>query len=234
VVHLTLWFTLPCGSPYLAVHLTLRQSALKSKAISQGKFAAEHTGLISLKGLKTSDLVTGAAVVNSQPECSWMAPEPVYNVTNKYAKWITQTGVPGKTAIWDRGLHGEGQIVGIADSGLDHGSCFFNDAAKTVVVKTGVAGGPLFEDTTHRKIVQYRAFADDVAGETRDHGTHVAGSVGGHSVNPQESPYNGMAYEARLAFFDIGKPNQGESLYSCAVVCTVRVNSSNRGARYVQ
>ena len=39
------------------------------------------------------------------------------------------TGViVGTTPIWDMGLHGEGEVIGVGDSGLDTGHCFFEEA----------------------------------------------------------------------------------------------------------
>ena len=37
-----------------------------------------------------------------------------------------QSGSPtGPTPLWDAGLHGEGQIVAVLDTGLDYTSCYF-------------------------------------------------------------------------------------------------------------
>jgi len=64
-------------------------------------------------------------------------------------------------------------------------------------------------DERRRKVVQYIGFADDVAGERGDHGTHVAGTVAGKStVTPAGTVYDGMAPEAKIAFFDIGVAGQ--------------------------
>ena len=39
-----------------------------------------------------------------------------------------QSGTPGNEPVWDRGIHGEGQIVGVIDSGpLDINHCMFRD-----------------------------------------------------------------------------------------------------------
>ena len=52
------------------------------------------------------------------------------------------------------------------------------------------------------------AFADAGEGEDAGHGTHVAGSVAGKSANAAERDYDGMAPDAKVAFFDIGVANQ--------------------------
>jgi len=52
----------------------------------------------------------------------------------------------------------------------------------------------------------YRRVAD--GGDGNGHGTHVAGTLAGHSVaaaaGADHADYNGLAYEARLAVTDIG------------------------------
>merc|ERR1712000_512233 len=70
----------------------------------------------------------------------------------------------------------------------------------------------------HRKLVTYVTYVDDSDVSTDGHGTHVCGSAAGNYVNeegesdmPTASAYNGMAYDAKLAFFDIG--DSDENLY---------------------
>jgi len=100
-------------------------------------------------------------------------------------------------------------VAGVGDSGLDHQSCFFFDDKKAVTFPTSgfddITGKPVWEDTSHRKVVQYVAYADPTEGENGGHGTHVSGTVAGSSNNLADD--NGMAPEAKLAFYDIGMPN---------------------------
>jgi hypothetical protein len=58
------------------------------------------------------------------------------------------------------GLHGEGEIVGVADSGLDVNSCFFSDSSSVAPV---YGKNNLYPSA--RKIVQYFAYADNKEGE---------------------------------------------------------------------
>jgi subtilisin family serine protease len=72
-----------------------------------------------------------------------------------------------------RGLNGEGQTIGIADTGLDIYHCFFYDDSKDVPYQRNrMDNNP---DTGHRKIAAYWAYMDkiDSAG---GHGTHVVSS----------------------------------------------------------
>ena len=77
------------------------------------------------------------------------------------------------------GIHGEGEVVGIGDSGIDTGHCFFEQVQGDTMAAQNY--GP-----EHRKIVAYRAYADGTPGTgQRDHGTHVAGSVLGNPSIPE-------------------------------------------------
>lgn len=90
-----------------------------------------------------------------------------------------------------------GEIIGIADSGLDVTSCFFSDPDEEPPWDTRSA--------RHRKLVSYRGLYDrqDASG----HGTLVAGSAAGQCTDKKyksNAAYNGMAVDAKLAFMDIG------------------------------
>ena len=120
----------------------------------------------------------------------------------------------------DAGLTGKGQICGVADSGLNDLSCFFVDTSNKYSTITTNRSGVL--EPLRRKVIQYTSFADsfDDLGVPNSrslmipsssyqneckggHGTHVCGSIAGSSVS-EFSSMNGMAPEAKLAFFDLG------------------------------
>jgi hypothetical protein len=58
-------------------------------------------------------------------------PPPV--VANTEAGWVIQSSVQGSNPLWDRGLSGEGQTVGVIDTGLDECSCYFEHEESTIV-----------------------------------------------------------------------------------------------------
>lgn len=93
-----------------------------------------------------------------------------------------QSGTPGNTPIWDRGIHGEGQIIGVIDSGaVDIGHCFFEDP-------TNNTPGP-----THRKVLEVRPAINN------GHSTFVAGiALGDDFNNPGATANRGNAWAARL------------------------------------
>lgn len=93
-----------------------------------------------------------------------------------------QSGTPGTVPVWDKGIHGEGQIVGVIDGGvLDINHCMFQDPA-------GNTPGPL-----HRKVLEVR-------GPTAaSHATFVSGIVAGDDFNNLGTGANrGNAWAARL------------------------------------
>lgn len=150
---------------------------------------------------------------------------------NKYASWLTQSGNKNERSIWARGIRGEGEIIGCADSGLDYDHCFFNDGTQREF-------GPGAEtNDQHRKIMAYFSLADytdDIGG----HGTHVAGSIVGKVVAPGDpaaqtelSDYNGQAPEAKMVFHDIGETGGGLTVRSDVMDKTILEKAYNLGAR---
>ena len=107
------------------------------------------------------------------------------------------------TPIWDMGIHGEGEIVGVMSTGLDSGHCFFENAAGETPADQVYS--PSFR-RGHRKIVSYRAHADGGATGQRDLGTHLVGTILGKSSTDSapEAQERGVAYAARVAFTDVG------------------------------
>jgi hypothetical protein len=97
---------------------------------------------------------------------------------------MIQSGSVGLTPVWDQGIHGEGQVIGVTDSLVETGHCMFSDPASKPV-------GP-----AHRKIVGNRQ-----NGEANDgHGHVVAALATGFSaVNHPVNKDKGMAWAARLS-----------------------------------
>jgi M6 family metalloprotease-like protein len=96
-----------------------------------------------------------------------------------------QSGTAGSGTIWNRNLHGEGQIIGMIDSGpLDIAHCFFQDPADNT------------PRLAHRKVLDIRNASGDTAG---GHATFVAGCAAGDDFNnPGTHANRGSAWAARL------------------------------------
>ncbi|KAF5838502.1 peptidase S8/S53 domain-containing protein, partial [Dunaliella salina] len=120
--------------------------------------------------------------------------------------------------LWAAGLDGTGQIVGVADTGLDMDSCFFWDSDfqgydDRQVKTTRTESGNEFRywdgnnGTEHRKVQSYYVSIGNAIDDT-GHGTHCAGTVAGASSkvdNPDGQPNlaTGIAPGARVSIFDL-------------------------------
>jgi len=153
----------------------------------------------------------------------WIEEVLEFTLHNNRNKWVLQSNQNGVTPIWNHNLHGEGQMIGVMDSGLDFNSCFFRDPE-----------GDSFGNN-HRKVQAYR-LTGGAAYDGCDvgHGTHVIGTILGEDLFGSNSNYNGIAYKARLTFQDVGQDDS----WSCGIgsvnipsnLETSYQNSKNDGA----
>jgi hypothetical protein len=159
-------------------------------------------------------------------EVWWIEEKPEFFLMNDSTEWVVQSNVPGSTPIWQSGIHGEGQVIAVMDSGLDYNSCWFREVG-------GAAPGP-----THRKVIDYSLYGGYVYdGCTDGHGTHVCGTLAGDQsyINPGNYDYNGMAYKAKLALQDVGQDDDWSCTTGQVVIPTsltsAYTNAYNLGAR---
>jgi PKD repeat protein len=160
---------------------------------------------------------------------AWLQPHFENQLHNSRSSQVIQGGQANDAArtIFARELFGSGQIIAIADSGVDVDSCFFRGfngreeitlAAHTVQPELG----PLHPDN---KIIGYwvqvgaepyddNGVCQPGGSPTNFHGTHVAGSALGDDVANLSSRTSagldsgdGMAPNAQLLFQDIGHNN---------------------------
>jgi subtilisin family serine protease len=163
----------------------------------------------------------------------WIEEKPEFRLWNDRTTWVAQGNVSGQFPIWDQGLHGEGQIATVMDSGLDYNSCWFRDPGKSP--------GP-----SHRKVINYTTFGGSpYDGCDTGHGTHVCGTLAGNQtyVNNGVTHANGMATEAKLTLQDVGAddffscllglvnvPNDLTAAYNASYALDARVHSNSWGS----
>ncbi|MEZ5472188.1 MAG: S8 family serine peptidase [Marinicella sp.] len=135
--------------------------------------------------------------------------------------------------IWNRGIIGTGQIVAVADSGLDRNQDFFSqyDTGTGTVTKkytdaVNTTGSNLGEMHPDNKVIGYfvqpgaSAYdndeeCDEDSGGTGFHGTHVVSTVAGDSGTAATSSHanydngDGMAPHAQILFQDLGNSQTG-------------------------
>jgi hypothetical protein len=137
-------------------------------------------------------------------EVRWIEEVGEAKLDNGTTAGTVQSGTPGTTPIWNQGLHGENQIIGVIDSVVDVNHCFFRDNADNTV------------RPAHRKVVGFR----NGGGAAADHGTFVAGIAAGDDFNtPGAHANRGGAWAARLTFgnsADIGTVSMLSYLSSAA------------------
>jgi len=115
---------------------------------------------------------------------AWIDEVPDVALRNDVVRWVIQSNVTDETPLHDRGLFGEGQVLGHIDGKIQAAACWFEDP--------GVPFGP-----EHRKIVGYRGSAS-TSGQA--HGTHTAGTLAGDPFPIDGTTANrGMAPLARLS-----------------------------------
>ncbi|MFN2443077.1 MAG: S8 family serine peptidase [Thermoanaerobaculia bacterium] len=140
---------------------------------------------------------------------------PLSILADESALRVLQSGSPeGAMALHERGVNGAGEIVAIADTGVDVDHCAFAEADKSLPpVNVRRADGTLQHDNidlSRRKIVAYNFLSNDDPADPRDwdnlgHGTFIAGVVAGDTF-PFGTSGNGegIAPAAKLIIQDFG------------------------------
>ena len=148
-------------------------------------------------------------------EVFWVGLEPRRVLLNDTTVWVGQSGVSGgqQTPVFDQGIFGEGQIVGVLDTGIDADMCYFRDGTLGLPPQNPCDGGTLV-DLNQRKVIGVDfLWGNECSGgignnewDTQDHGSHVAGTVAGDDLaNPlTHDAGDGMAPGAKLVIQDCG------------------------------
>lgn len=152
-------------------------------------------------------------------------------VADETAYWSMQSGpsqssmmAVGPTPLYDHGLHGEGQIIAVLDTGVDYRSCYFAEPdgslppINTGSPVIGYAWGNVVP--SRRKIIAYDFLyscdqfpgspgCDDPSSadafDNQGHGTHAAGSAAGDKGTPiAHDDADAIATGAKLIVQDAG------------------------------
>ena len=178
---------------------------------------------------------------NSSPSISPNISPNSVGITDKYS---------------DYGLNGTNVVIGVADSGVDEGHCYFSNTP----VGTGagpVYGNPPFVPRStyqnpktydqYRKIIQYISNNADSNGDYYNgHGTHVVGTLAGYDVEKDSDTASGsnmnkgMAPNAKIAFYDILNTNQeviipydlSNDMFAVAYQAKARLHSNSWAGGY--
>lgn len=159
---------------------------------------------------------------------------------NTNPQWITQSGEYSSRPFFSNNLDGTGQVVGVADGGLDTNNCYFRDSSSSPNIYGRDASG---WDFSQRKVVHYDDTFGDRADESMGHGTYVSGIMSGrksaNGIDSVAGHADGTAPGSKLAFFDMEEASNGiadpgvdrllKSMYNPAVASS----SATKGARVI-
>jgi len=167
------------ADPSIVVNTLKKANASKIKVIDDRK----NGGLIRVHFILP--LKNALPQIARLDEVRWIEEIPEIIEDNVRAAGTIQSGTPGTTPIWNQGIHGENQIIGIIDSTpLDINHCFFEDSTNNT---------PRLD---HRKVLDIRNVSGINAG---GHATFVAGCAAGDDFNnPGAANRRGGAWASRL------------------------------------
>ncbi len=151
------------------------------------------------------------------PEVFWVDLESRLRLYNDTSVWVGQSGLSGgqTTPVFDKGIHGEGQVVAYLDTGVDADMCYFRESATDFSLPpVNACDGGTVVNTARRKVIGVDfLWSSECSGgigsnewDTHDHGTHVGGTIAGDNFATLigHDAGDGMAPGAKLVVQDCG------------------------------
>ncbi|MFL6200957.1 MAG: S8 family serine peptidase, partial [Thermoanaerobaculia bacterium] len=165
--------------------------------------------------LTPSEIAAHREALAQLGEVFWIDVEPRRVLLNDTTVWVGQSGLSGgqTTPIFSQGIFGEGQTVGIVDTGIDPDMCWFRDTALGLPPTNACNGGTVANQSQRKVVaVDFLASGECSGGigstewDTQDHGSHVAGTVAGDNFANLllHDAADGMAPGAKLVIQDAG------------------------------
>ncbi len=239
--------------PHATILLTDPASRRIAVEISTDNYARDINALAAAEGIRWISEYRPLRLFNTEAVSAVQANAPSGGTSSD------DNYTPTVAPIWEKGLLGSGQIVAIADSGLDHNEDWFahydsGNGANTAITiaedTTPPAIGTLWPDN---KVVGNWTMPGAVAYDNSAfgyHGTHVSGSVAGDRqaaigggpagsvASPTSSGYDnddGMAPNAQILFQDIGGNSGlsgagGKPMFQQAAAAGASIHTNSYGA----
>ena len=160
-------------------------------------------------------LADATSALAADGDVFWVDVEGHRGLLNDTTIWVGQSGLDAgmTTPVFDHGIHGEGQVVGYIDTGIDADMCYFRDTARGLPPTNACNSGTVV-DAAQRKVlaVDFLTSTECAGGiattewDTQGHGSHVAGTIAGDNFANliAHDPGDGMAPGAKLVVQDAG------------------------------
>ena len=218
------------GEPTGAVEAWLAKAGVPPRAA--GPSSAGIVGAFGSGGFQWVEARVPSSLlpaVAALPEVQYLDPVVPVTVQDYTTNWVLQTNQAGNLRYWNANLNGSGQVIGIADTGLDYDGAQFRQSTTQIVRTGGVCGGDLYNctDSARRKVVRYLdegvltglltwpggggpwdpySIMDCAYnGGANGHGTAVASTLAGNAVGINNTEVNnGQALAAQSYMEDIG------------------------------
>lgn len=162
------------------------------RILDDRKLGGEVQLVLVLPSLDVLPLIAKLDQVQWIEEVVESSPDSATTITSATTNTVTgtiQAGDPAKTPLWDNGINGTGQRIGIIDhTRVDVKHCMFKD-------KPEIEFGNL-----HRKVVGFRPFINL---SNNDHATAVASIAAGDEFdNSGANADRGIAWDAKISYDD--------------------------------
>lgn len=120
------------GGPEWALEVEALMAEWKQAFVKMGitasvELASERKAVVKVVG--ATSLKKNLAWLARQPLVHWVQEQKEVSLRNKDAGLAMQSWNASTHDIWAHGIRGAGQIVGVADTGIDFDNCFFRDKA---------------------------------------------------------------------------------------------------------
>ena len=149
------------------------------------------------------------------PGVFWIDFEPRRELLNDTTIWVGQSGLSAgmTTPVFTHGIFGEGQTIGIIDTGIDADMCWFRDTTLGLPPVNACNGGTVTNPAQRKVVAVDFLWASECSGgitstewDTQDHGSHVGGTAAGDNFATPllHDTADGMAPGAKLVIQDGG------------------------------
>jgi hypothetical protein len=152
----------------------------------------------------------------SMREIVWLERQMPIVIHNRWAKGLMETGLTEYSPMqWSGNFTGEGEVIGVVDTGIDMMNCYFYDPDEQSNFQYQTSLTTTVTNPNHRKVLQYISISGvgDSLENDSGHGTHVAGIAAGECYTGKNygdyAKFNGMVPKAKIAFMDLNVGTAG-------------------------